>query len=394
MAEDQDKNLTSDELQGEGGNAVDAGETAEKSDKASKKSRKETKEERAQERDREKEVARYKKEWEQSIVASKRVKREETKRKLKKILLILLVISLLITSTVYVMLLFLESNNVRITASSQGEKTISLSFDKVHWSPYLDVDGPSEMTNVSYSIAYPQSHAPIPTVKEMHELTRNMLADSTATGGDHSTSNVIEFSFYLENTSEQDVPLFYEMSLACDDHGLEDTIRVAWAESWNVMDPQSSVNVYASLSTDTRLSWSNVDALGNEYEDGGVEYIAYPVGSDNQSAWGANRLYNFLQKDSTYNSISASYAPYKVPAAYVEDGVDEETQLANYKNDYGYLLTVPFKDDEHIFQNERVLAKGDMLCIYVCIWIEGSDLDCTDAKRGGYVTLGISFATA
>lgn len=392
MADEQEKEIISDgEVQNDG---ADEGAGKGKPEKQPKKSRKEEKAEKAQEREREKEVARYKKEWEQSIVASKRVKREEKKRKLKRVLLILLVISLLITSTVYIMLLFLESNNVRITASSASDKTISLSFDKVHWSPYLDVDGPSEMTNVTYSIGYSQGHASIPTVKEMGQMTKDWLLDANAVGGDRSQSNVIEFSFYLENTSEQDVALYYEMGLSCDDHGLEDTIRVAWAESWNAMAvPESDVTVYASRTKDTRLTWSNVDALGNEYEDGGVEWIAYPVGSDNPNTWGARRLFEYLRNENDYNSLTASYAPYKVPAKYLEDGVDEETAKANFKNEYGYLLTVPFQDDEHVFTKERVLQKNDMLCVYVCIWIEGSDLDCTDAKRGGYVSLSISFAT-
>ncbi len=386
MADEKDKNLNSaDELKE---NSAD--------DKKSqpKKSRKELKEEKALEKEQEKEIARYKKEWEQSLIASKRVKREEIKRKLKKALLILLVISLLITSTVYVMLLFIEANNVRITASSAGEKTISLSFDKEHWSPYLDIDGPSEMTNVSYSLAYPEAHAQIPTVAEMKALTENMLFDANAKGGDSSKSNVIEFSFFLENTSEQDIPLFYQMNLACDKHGLQDTIRVAWVESNNMLIPETDARIYASRSTDPRMSWSKVDALGNTYEDGGVEYIAYPVGSDNPTSWGANRLYQYLEKDCEYNAITGTYSPYEVPAAYKEEDVEPEVQLANFKNDYGYLLTVPFQDDEHVFSKERILARGDMLCIYVCIWIEGSDLDCTDAKIGGYVTLSVDFAVA
>ncbi|MCQ2602899.1 MAG: hypothetical protein MJ193_03105, partial [Clostridia bacterium] len=321
MADEKDKNLNSaDELKE---NSAD--------DKKSqpKKSRKELKEEKALEKEQEKEIARYKKEWEQSLIASKRVKREEIKRKLKKALLILLVISLLITSTVYVMLLFIEANNVRITASSAGEKTISLSFDKEHWSPYLDIDGPSEMTNVSYSLAYPEAHAQIPTVAEMKALTENMLFDANAKGGDSSKANVIEFSFFLENTSEQDIPLFYQMNLACDKHGLQDTIRVAWVESNNMLIPETDARIYASRSTDPRMSWSKVDALGNTYEDGGVEYIAYPVGSDNPTSWGANRLLQYLEKDCEYNAITGTYSPYEVPAAYKEEDVEPEVQLAN-----------------------------------------------------------------
>lgn len=72
------------------------------------------------------------KEWEDSIVASKKVKREEMRRKLKRAMLILLVFSLITTSVVYIMLLFVQENNIRITASNRNkEKSISCPWTTV-----------------------------------------------------------------------------------------------------------------------------------------------------------------------------------------------------------------------------------------------------------------------
>lgn len=102
-----------------------------------------------------KEQSRLKKEWEESIVASKKVKQEEIRRKVKRAMLIMLVFSLIVTSIVYVMLLFIQENNIRITANNRNkEKSISLSMDNSFWTPYLNADGPDQMWNVSYDPRY------------------------------------------------------------------------------------------------------------------------------------------------------------------------------------------------------------------------------------------------
>ena len=41
---------------------------------------------------------------------------------------------------------------------------------------------------------------------------------------------------------------------------------------------------------------------------------------------------------------------------------------------------------------ESYLDVGETLCVYVCIWIEGSDFDCVDSALGGYITLSITFS--
>ena len=164
---------------------VDKAEKAEKPKKV--KAHRMTKEEKAAAREAAKNKSRAQKEWEDSLVAHKRVKREEMKRKMKRAMLILLVFSLILTSVVYIMLLFIEENNIRITASSKEEKSISLSFDKVTWTPYLDVDGPENMWNISYNPVYKLDD--IPSLSEINAMLID--AESGQIGGNHSAENVI-----------------------------------------------------------------------------------------------------------------------------------------------------------------------------------------------------------
>ncbi|MBO7326471.1 MAG: hypothetical protein J6U74_03060, partial [Clostridia bacterium] len=126
-----------------------------KSEKPKKtKAHRMSKEEKQAAREAAKNKSKAQKAWEDSIVANKRVKREEINRRLKKAMLILLIFSLAVTSTVYVMLLFIDANNVRITASNTIDKAITMSVDKVNWTPYLDVDGPDTMWHNSYNLNY------------------------------------------------------------------------------------------------------------------------------------------------------------------------------------------------------------------------------------------------
>lgn len=122
------------------------------------------------------------KEWEDSIVASKKVKREEMRRKLKRAMLILLVFSLITTSVVYIMLLFVQENNIRITASNRNkEKSISLSMDNDFWTPYLNAEGPEHMWNISYDVRYkPSNLTRLPKLPRCLRRTKCNLAHKTA----------------------------------------------------------------------------------------------------------------------------------------------------------------------------------------------------------------------
>lgn len=303
----------------------------------------------------EKKQSRLKKEWEDSIVASKKVKREETRRKVKRAMFVLLVFSLVVTSIVYVMLLFVQENSVRITARSDNkEKAISMSVDNEFWTPYLNIEGPQKMWDLSYNPIYKKEK--IPTVAEVSDL---LTADNVATGVMNG-NRYIQFVFMVKNTGSEPATVDYEMTLEFDKYNLHDAVRVMWGESYK-SNPTAKVSIFASLSDNQRLASTGINKE-RTVEDGFVEYVAYPYGSD---------------------MADFSLAEYETKLT-----TDEAKQLAEQA---GYVPTTPFASDEFVFQSETKLEVGDIMYCYVCIWLEGSDFDCVDARIGGYCKLGLNF---
>ena len=367
-----------------------APEKAEKAEKPSKPAKPEkpkktkahrmTKEEKKEAREAAKNKSKAQKAWEDSIVANKRVKREEINRKLKKAMLIILIFSLIITSTVYIMLLFIDENNVRITATNTIDKSISLSFDGERWTPYLDVDGPDNMWNISYDPTYKTETIP-PSIAEVEKMLKEG-SEGLLVGGNKSKPNLIEFCFYLRNTSKVMVPYTYEMSLEANDKGLEDSMRVMWTThvigtSGDRADrPGTQTNVYAALSDDERLQYNN-----------GVEKIAYPAGAEKFTA----EQFEFYSR----GKVMDLYGNFVDMDEELRDGQGNYiyNDVEQFLTTTGYIDTKPFYNDEFVLQETSYLDTSEMACIYVCVWIEGSDLDCTDSALDGYVTLSIKFTT-
>lgn len=310
--------------------------------------------------DKKKQDAKLKKEWEDSIVANKRVKREEIRRKIKHATVILLVFSLIVTSIVYVMLLFMQENNVRITASSKTQDTsISLSIDNNMWTPYLNADGPDSIWDLSYNPVYHREK--LDTVDEV----KDMLSATDIQVGTMNGEKFIRFMFMAKNTGKYDANLSYEMTLDYDRRGLQNAVRVMWGETFKSSDPNGessvSVDVYAARSSNKRLEGTGANYNVTE-EDGFIEYVAYPWGSD--------------QNDFSLLDYEASFTSPSIYNSAVRDG---------------YFATTPFLSDNYVFQRHAELPQGDIMYCYVCIWVEGSDFDCVDDALGGYVKLGINF---
>lgn len=331
-------------------------------------------------REERKEQSRLKKEWEDSIVASKRVKREENRRKLKRAMVILLVFSLIVTSVVYVMLLFIQENSVRITANSrQKEKSISLSADNEFWTPYLNVDGPKQMWDLSYNKIYDREV--IDTVDEV----KTLLSQDEVELGSMNGEKFVRFTFMLKNTGNEPALVDYNMTLEFDKYNLHDAVRVMWGQSFKNEslegDERSEVAIYASLSDNERLYgtqaniWRDGDTYNGEpvptewlgtsrtKEQGFIEYVAYPVGSDKNS-------FDLL--------------------AYEQQSMSSPTEYDRIQK-AGYFATTPFASDDYVFQRQTTLGVGDIMYCYVCIWLEGSDFDCVDARLNGYCKIGLDF---
>lgn len=367
MAEERE-NLTSE-------TPLADGETVQESGRGKKRRGQLSQEEQDVLRDLESRKSRSQKEWEDGLIATKRVKREEIRRKWKTAMLILLIFSLISTSVVYVMLLFLEQNNIRITATSTQDKSISLSTDRVTWTPYLDIKGPDSMWNISYNPNYNLER--IPTLEEMERIVLN----PSTVGGNWSKTNMIEFCFFLRNTSSQTVPFRFDMLMASNDKGLENCMRIIWADSSDTYG--ANALCYAARSDDNRLAYNNIDALGSAVANGGVEKIAYPIGVENFTAEDFIRY-----EEGMVRTGAGSYGPINLNNS---SGTPMYSSLEEYFSETGFVNTVPFKSREQIFERNGYLNVGEVMCIYVCVWIEGSDYDCVDSALGGYITLSINF---
>lgn len=320
-----------------------------------------------------KEQSRLKKEWEESIVASKKVKQEEIRRKVKRAMLIMLVFSLIVTSIVYVMLLFIQENDIRITATNRNkEKSISLSMDNSFWTPYLNADGPDQMWNVSYDPRYTFVTEKIDSIAQVVELLEADKIELGTLNGEQ----YIRFTFMLKNTGNEQAHINYEMTLEFDKHSLHDAIRVMWGQSFrnesSDLENNTTVDVYAALSKNERLAGSNINAKGDgtfrTAEEGYIEYVSYS---------GA------FTKDVNKGD------PYYYVKDFENSLTDTEQRAEERKN--GFFATTPFYSDEYVFQREADMDRGDIMYCYVSIWLEGSDFECIDDRLGGYCKLGLNF---
>jgi hypothetical protein len=360
MAEDENKNLNAESA--ENGAATETDKADTKAGKPEKKPKLSAAEKRAAKKSAA-EKSRAQKEWEDSLVVSKRVKLEEVRRKLKKVMVALLVFAIVTTSIVYIMLLFIDENNIRITAStSSDEKNISLSMDRANWLPYLNADGPKKMIDLSYNSVYGREHIPtLDEIKSLLELESPIL-------GTFERENYISFCFALRNGSSGDIgdiEIYYEMTLKKDDRGLDKAIRISWGESFSQHPEATYVAVYAASSTNARLQTTESN-LERSVEQGFIEKVSYPLGSDDTSS--AN--YNLSEYEQSL---------------YATENGWENAALE------GYFDTVPFMSDDYVLQRQTKLSPGEFMYVYINVWIEGSDFECRDSALGGYVSLTINF---
>lgn len=354
----------------------------EKLSKADKKAKKQ----------REKERAQKQKEWEEEIVTNKRVKREELRKKVKRAMLFILIFAMIVTSVVYTTLMFVQENNVRITATSRDqEKAISLSSDNELWTPYLNAKGPEFMKDISYNPDHGEEY--VLKIEDVRELLENPNPEV----GFKEKEGYISFMFMLRNESKTAANILAEMYLTYNDKGLEKSVRVLLgtstrtAASLDASDEDypstldTNINIYAMTSDNNKLAQLNSQKIDDENyrtrEEGYLEYVSYPIGRDDIIKDGENE----------FDSLN-EYEEYL-----------DDTNMWDVAQNKGYFVAEPFYSDDYVFRigydengdldinNALYIEKGAVMYIYVQIWIEGSDFDCVDAVREGTCKMGINF---
>ena len=353
-------------------------ENAENSGKKGKKDKKSAKENAKAERESLSAKEKAQKEWEDSIIANKRVKRELTRKKVTRVLALILVLSLLLTSVVYVMLLFIEENSIRITANSKDERTISLSSDGDIWAPKLNVEGPEFMWNISYNPEYTVkgiSEQAVPSYESLVDMISSTSQDESINGMiSTKKDSYIAFSFMLKNTSELmteninfAIRMYVEASGSKRKYGLVDAIRVMWIEEFgNLADhieDEKHSGVYATAT-------SNEEVVNMQYQ-----------------------LFNMTDEDG--NKLEKVPEKWAYPYKMVDDAKKKLDLTYNWdENDVqnGFKDTIPFASNDTIFEYESYLVPEEVVRFIVVVWVEGSDFDCNDDVLESYVSLGIDFA--
>lgn len=274
------------------------------------------------------------KDWENSIVANKKVKRELNRRRMRRIVLAILIMSLMVTSSAYIILLLVQENSIRISATYSSDKSIALSMDGTTWLPYLDVRGPEAMWNISYDPVVAAAHS-VPTVPQWQT--------QISTLGNFSEEDAyIGVTFLIKNTCDLEYTFTSAIELEKQINGLDEAIRVMWVMQKEETGELIDHKIYAKKSTYAGLDFN-----------GGVEFIAYPDGY-----------------------FSGNYV--RQP--------DEDYPV-------GLVPTTPFLDNFYISKVEgNPLKPGEILRCMLIIWIEGSDHECTSSILNSYLKLGARFS--
>lgn len=340
-------------------------------DKAPKeKPQKPTKEEKKAQKQKEKEKAKAQKEWEEGISKNKRVKAEERRKKVRRAMLVLLVFSMITTSVVYSTLLFVEENNVRITATSNdAEKGLALSMDNSLWTPYLNGKGPESMADISYNKLIDGGNHPW----DMNEVVDILNSDDPLVGN-RDEDSYIAFMFLLKNTSPSEALVQCEMGVdVVEEFGLENACRVMWGTAYS-RHPESSVRVFSTLSNNEKLKDLKINKERTA-EDGYLEYCSYPY----------TRGGEYIAFDE--NGEQIEFENFDEYEAYLDE---DENRWAEAEGN-GYFACEPFLSDEYVFQDIVELDKGEIMYCYIQIWLEGSDYDCVDAATRGKVKMNLNF---
>ncbi len=287
------------------------------------------------------------KSWENSIVANKKVKRELGLRRMRKFMLLLLIFSLVVTGTTYAVLFLSHENSVRINAGNQTgntENVLTLSVDKKTWESYLDVVGPKALWHATYDPEVAQKR----NVVQIPSWQNAMLK----TGNFSEENGFIGISFYLKNQSANAFDFTESIEIIKNYGSLDKAIRIMWIaqdEEGNLLD---NWHVFAKVNNREVTTTNDLGhTITKPLLTNGVEYVAYPDGY-----------------------FSGSY--------HYQDG--DVFPLGLTKK------TTPY-DDITVCSIKRNILPQQILRYTLVVWIEGSDIDCTNDILSDRFKLDIGF---
>ena len=277
------------------------------------------------------------------IYARKSVERRIRRRRIAIVLLIFVLIASLIAGAAYAVLSFMDFNSFRVSIT-QGKAVLTLSNDDTFSNPT------SQLSTGSAKTMLDTTYSELPMMR-----FRNM--DGSYAG----EYNFFGSSFYLRNTSEED--LYYDMRILITDvyNGLDECLRVLVIREPLVQNADGEWELLSSTKNDTsNMEWICYAKQRSTPDENGEtrERVSYNVDRNGE------------YMDSTYDP---NYGPTSREVWYCTNFLDAK------------LGTVADK-------NAKKLEPWQKVRYTIAIWLEGSDPDTTDDKLGGTLTMNVSFS--
>lgn len=266
---------------------------------------------------------------EEEIIRSKDIRQKMNRRKVSKVVAVFLAIALAISGTAWGVLSIVDANSMRIRIG-KGVDGLSLSTEQEFGSPTttIKMPGPEEMRDITYLGI---------------DVPKTVMGQQ----GSHNGEYYIGYSFFLKNISPA-YACYYRMSMSIRNKTrmLDEAIRV--------------MVVY----TDEAGDYS-AKVFAKARADGSPEAIAYD----------SDQLL-------TQQPISVEQL----------NRICGDTPLFTSEYTEPFLGKVEGDDTDYIdLRPDLYLHSGRVVKYTVVIWIEGSDAQCVDESRGGYVSLSLQF---
>ena len=168
------------------------------------------------------------------IIKNQKIRAASKRRTATTVIIIFLLCALLLTGATWGTITFIDANSMRIVVdkSNVGEISISKTADFSSPTTMLKMDGPEEMSNITYDWI----------------LKDEVLGKE----GDHHGDNYIAYSFFLKNVSDSDILFKSSIVLNYVSKDIERTVRIV------VVEDEEKATCYAVTRS-----------------DGSPEYIAY-----------------------------------------------------------------------------------------------------------------------
>lgn len=266
---------------------------------------------------------------EEDIIRSKDIRLKMHRRKVSKIVAVFLIVALMVSGAAWGVMTLVENNSVRIKIG-KGTDGLSLSGDSDFTSPTtsMRMPGPEEMRDISYYNI---------------DVARTVMGQE----GSHNGASYIAYSIYLKNVSTVYACTYsVQMSIMNKIKALDEALRV--------------MIVYTDEAGDYTAT-----VFARPRADGTPEAVAYDSDdADTQRPISLDKL----------NAVCGETPLYHTEFTEPFEGVDPDEGV-----------------DYIVRRDNLYLSCGGAVKYTVVIWIEGSDAQCVDVNRGGFVSLNLQF---